>query len=1645
MDLTPYAPNKFTGNFKENASEWLEKFELYCDATDTASDKIYQVFPLFLDEYAFTWYRGLESEIKQNKGELFKKFLRKYGATNGDRHEQFGRFTNRRQQPGEPVTDFINDLNEAASGLNLPKQAMIDHLTVHCLPEHMRRVIIQDDPNEPVDVEYRLRVSEVCERIGKGDNRTQPTTTSRGTETSADGPEIAKHETIANCEESRGDEMKNSQTISARPNSQIVHGQRDRKQRLPKNFKTPCFRCGKCDHIPSQCRYIGVKCRKCTKIGHLKKMCKKKNSAKLQTKQHFNVSAKNDKTNKVKVRVGHVSVSALVDSGADITAMSSNLFKRAKLHQNYTILPTTLPVKGVTGTHLRILGKSTIPIHIGGLTMYQQFLITENIGHDLILGVDFLKQQKSQIDFDCNVLKLQKGMVEVPFCGSDEKYVCLISLAENVTLPPRSETVLNVHAKTGLNIQDKIGLIEMNPALYSSHSVLGASCLVHMQKNVAVARILNPTNSKVRLTKDTTVGKMFEISNITSEMSESVANVATVEPCKQAIDPAKDVQIAKDLGIDFSKSDVAGGREARLLKLIRENRDIFSTCPTDLGCTDLFPHAIDTGDAQPIRQRAFRANPTAKAEISRQIKQQLENDIIEPSVSEWASPVVLVRKKSGEMRFTIDYRKLNAVTRPKNFPLPTMEDIFDTLGESNATVFSTLDMQSGYWQQKLDQASAHKSAFICHEGLFQYKRVPFGLQGSPGAFMRVMTEVLRDLNWKTALVYMDDILIFSRTFEDHLTHLQEVFGKLREANLKLNPRKCKFAAKEVKYLGHVLSKDGIAVDTSKTDAVRTFPRPRNATEVRAFLGLANYYRRFVNGFADVAAPLNRLVSKNVKFQWDDACDDAFQELKKRLTSPPILAFPDFNKQFILYTDASGFAISYILGQKDEKGRETVVAYGGRALRASEKNWSITDRECLALVEGIKHFRVYLASKRFQVYTDHSALTFVKKLKEVETQGRHARWAIALQGYQMDINHKKGAKLSNADGLSRREYPSVNGINGTKDKSQSNKMSQTESDILQDFNPLASLAEITEVTAEELKQQQRDDPDFADIIRYIEDRELPDDQNVRRRVTTEAQDYVLDDGVLHHLYYPKGRGHRVDRLVKQLAVPHTMRDDVLKSYHDSLLGGHQGKDRTYQTIRYKYFWPNMYSDITIYIRTCLECQRAKQDNHKHPAPLRPLPIGDVFSRVHLDIMGPLKTSADGYKHVLVISCAFSKWIEIYPLKTITAIEVADLFYRNFICRYGAPDKILTDRGQQFMSKVLQEICNIFQITKLKTSSYRPQTNATVERANSSILAKLRAYIKDDQSNWPELLAPIMFAMYTSISTESTQYSPYFLLYGKEVRTPLDTALTHTQIQGANAQEYIDNVHREMHRAREIAGRNMEDAQNKYKTQHDKRASEPEFRVQDRVWIDNRKKTVGLTPKLCNKWLGPFYVTRDCGNNTYRVRRCADHMEMKSAIHADRMKLYHTPELRPTNTEHEDDENDASDSENEQSSDDENDDAQGDARERHNDDANQSQVQQNNAQRQGDDNAQNDAQDAGVDADDASDSESDTDTSDEESDDEPVYIIEKILRHKYIRGVRHYRIKWAGFSAKHNSWEPERNFPKELIRAYKSRVKKRRGHN
>lgn len=321
----------------------------------------------------------------------------------------------------------------------------------------------------------------------------------------------------------------------------------------------------------------------------------------------------------------------------------------------------------------------------------------------------------------------------------------------------------------------------------------------------------------------------------------------------------------------------------------------------------------------------------------------------------------------------------------------------------------------------MDSETAHKSAFVTPGGVYQWrKKMPFGLVNSPASFQQLLTKVLAGLTYKMALVYVDDILVFSSSFESHIRDLQQVFDRLITAGLTLKPSKCKFARKQVSYLGHTLSKNGVQVDISKTDAVRSFPIPKTQRQARSFLGLCNYYRKFVHGYSHICAPLNRLLRNDVKFKWDTACNEAFQKLKDALTSPPVLIYPDLNKAFILTTDASNTAIGYILGQRDSRNREHVIAYGGRSLNDAERKLGIPELECLAVLEGIKHFHVYLANNRFQVYTDHRALTWLSNIKQAT--GRLARWSVLLQGYNFEICYRKGEKNKNADSLSRRDYP-----------------------------------------------------------------------------------------------------------------------------------------------------------------------------------------------------------------------------------------------------------------------------------------------------------------------------------------------------------------------------------------------------------------------------------------------------------------------------------------------------------------------------------------------------------------------------------------------------------------------------------------------
>ena len=458
-------------------------------------------------------------------------------------------------------------------------------------------------------------------------------------------------------------------------------------------------------------------------------------------------------------------------------------------------------------------------------------------------------------------------------------------------------------------------------------------------------------------------------------------------------------------------------QQKKLDELIDKYKDIFAEETNQLGRTNKVKHKIEVEkDTEPIKQRYYKTGHMADEFIQKEIDKLLKEEIIQRSKSAWASPVVLVQKKDGKTRFCVDYRKLNNVTKKDTYPIPRIDEMLEALG--GAKWFTTLDLASGYWQVEMDPESRDKTAFITKYGIYEFNVMPFGLTNAPATFQRLMNEVLDSTLRRGVMIYLDDINIYGKTFEEHLEKLEEVLQLLKETGLKIKPSKCHFAKREITFLGHIVNQKGILPDPEKIEKVKNFPRPKTVTEIRSFLGLASYYRKFMEGFSEIARPMNELTKKDVPFDWKEEQEEAFNKLKQMLITQPILQYPNFDKTFYLMTDGSAKGLGAVLSQKDENGKDYAIAYASKSLVGAQKNYSATELELLAAVWAVVYFRQYLAYKHFVLETDHSALKFLKKNLINEARGRQARWMLTLQPYDFTIVHRAGKKNANADTLSR---------------------------------------------------------------------------------------------------------------------------------------------------------------------------------------------------------------------------------------------------------------------------------------------------------------------------------------------------------------------------------------------------------------------------------------------------------------------------------------------------------------------------------------------------------------------------------------------------------------------------------------------------
>jgi len=1145
--------------------------------------------------------------------------------------------------------------------------------------------------------------------------------------------------------------------------------------------------------------------------------------------------------------------SFLIDTGAMVTLIHSKLVQHdPQLRERFNENAVIRSLRAVNGQNMTILGQVPVPFTIGNKIYTVFALVADGLTYDVIIGKDFLQQFDAIINFKDSTLQLTQPPNHSTFDSVQTKPSvnnATVHVLYTLELPARSETIIPGLVEGSLS--GTIGILEPLRLLADKLNICGASSLVTLSSNQIVpVQLLNPTTQPITLYRHAVLGNFIPLDEHTVN---SISDCESSEPSRDA--PTK----PRDIKVDLSQSDLNTVQQSQLHALLAEFSDIFAHSNYELGRTDLVKHPIEIGDTLPIRSRPYRVSNKQREVIDTHVKDMLDRKIISHSVSPWASPVVLVPKPDGSTRFCVDYRKLNAVTKKDSFPLPRIDQSIDSMGGSQ--YFSTMDLLSGYWQIGMAEGSKERTAFITYGGLYHFNVLPFGLTNAPATFQRLMESILRGLNHDIALCYIDDIIVFSKSFTQHLIDLRKVFLRLRHANIRLKPSKCKFGSPEVKYLGHVISRDGIAPNPDKIAAVKDFPVPKNVKGVRSFLGLANYYRRFVCNFAKIAVPLNALTRKDKKFVWTTDCQSAFDFLKTSLCTAPILAYPDFTQEFILHVDASDHALGYVLAQK-QNDKEVVIAYAGRDLNPAERNYSATEREALGVVAAIKRFRPYLHGQKFIVYTDHNALKWLMNIKD--PSGKLARWSLLLQQFDFTIEHRPGVNNGNADALSRRSYANLN------------------------------VVDIPQTMIQQIQSSQRQDSHIVDFINYLETDKLPDSDQHARRILLDIENYFLnDDGLLFHRPYSTGRStkNREPRLV----IPNSLKHEILVQCHDSPLAGHLGLQKTYDKIKTRYFWKGMYKDCDVWIRSCVDCCMKKNPRVKTNAPILPIPVESAFERLSVDCLGPFPKSHSGKRYIICFIDALTKWPEAFAVENIDAVTTARLLVDEIVCRHGAPRTLLSDRGANFLSKLVREVCKLINTKKINTSSYHPQTNGLVERFNGSIAKALSNYVSSDQKDWDTFIPSVLFGYRTSPAL-STGESPFYLLYGREPRLPLDVALLPPANLSKSIADHRARIVRNIEIAHEIARKNIQLAQQKMKEYHDRRATCPEYNVGDRVWIYTPAVPVGLSKKLRHLWHGPYRIIEQLSPVHFALRTC-DNRRLAAIIHANRLKPYYDPSNRP----------------------------------------------------------------------------------------------------------------------------------------------------
>lgn len=852
--------------------------------------------------------------------------------------------------------------------------------------------------------------------------------------------------------------------------------------------------------------------------------------------------------------------------------------------------------------------------------------------------------------------------------------------------------------------------------------------------------------------------------------------------------------------------------DPELHRLIEEYKDIFRVRP---GRTNLCKYDIRLVDDVPIRIPPRRSPVHLSDQIQNILQQLLDYGVIEPSRSPYVFPAVFVPKKSGGLRMTVDYRALNKKTISPATVLPHLDQVKEKL--AGHSVFSVLDLNSGFFQIPLNPNDREKTAFCPGPGfpIYQFTVMPQGISGGPSACTELMNRVYKGLSF--TFNFMDDSMIVSKSRKEHLCHLRQCFERVRLAGLTLNGAKCQIARPEVQFLGTVFSKDGAAPSSSKVSAIQSIKSLNTVKEVRQFLGLASQYRKYIHHFADISEPLNRLLDKDAEFIWSTRCQDALEELKARLSSAPVLANPDITKPFEVFTDASDIAVAAVLQQEGKP-----IEYASRALTVAERKYSVSEKECLAILYALKTFRHYLLGQHFTLFTDHCPLTFLQNQRN-DSHGRLGRWSLMLQNYDFTIKYVKGTSNVSADALSR-------------------------------LHGLASVCVTSSqsISEKQLREAQSSDVNLLAVMTALRNDCFPQDQrwkkpplNHYRRIRNKL---LLDDCDVLCRRFNDIAG---ERCVPVIPLP--LRETIIKDCHVGS-GCHLGPEKLYHTLQLSCYWPGMSDDVIDFCSSCTTCQKSKPHGPKK-VPLGSMPIGKPWEFVATDIL-KVPVSTKGRQYILVFQDYFTKFLYAVPIADQSAATITDEF-KQLCSVFGAPSVIHSDQGGCFESKLFGETLEVLGVRKSHTSAYNPKCNGMVERSNRSILQLLRC-LCSEVSDWEEKLPFAVMAFNSHVHT-STGMTPSRLMFARDlsVKPPISSS---SCAKYYDITTYVKKLEADYVRAHEIVHQRLEamaqDAKNYYDRTTAQRQS---LQPGEEVLLRNETRRSKLDPF----WIGGWKVVKNDG--------------------------------------------------------------------------------------------------------------------------------------------------------------------------------------